>query len=81
MMAKRRLLGHEHALCGCCGNTRWGDVAETVFEADGATYCDEVCARDRGAVGPVVIEEERPVLPHTVSWENEIRYALEITCY
>lgn len=73
MITKRRLNRNERIECACCGTPRHGDVSESVYEVNGAVYCDEACARDRGATGEVVVPEAPRVLPVLVSWVDGVK--------
>lgn len=81
MITKRRLSRNERIECACCGTPRWGDVSESVYEADGSAYCDETCARDRGATGDVVVPEAPLVLPVLVSWVDEVKLSTPVRVY
>lgn len=81
MITKRRLSRNERSECACCGTPRYGDVSESVYEADGTAYCDEACAMDRGATGDVVISEAPPVLPVLVSWVDGARLSRSVLVF
>lgn len=81
MITMRRLSGNDRIECACCGTPRWGDVGDRVYEADGATYCDETCARDRGATGEVVVPDAPPVLPVLVSWVDGARLSRAVLVF
>lgn len=70
MIAMRRLSGNERIECACCGTPRWGDVGDRVYAADGATYCDETCARNHSGDSEVAQQPADVGMPSAVSWED-----------
>lgn len=81
MITKRRLSRTERIECACCGTPRYGDVGESAYEADGAAYCDETCARDRGATGEVVAPAAPPVLLVLVSCVDGARLSRAVLVF